>query len=314
MRLTGTRTWSRPLALHVRSMFLNLRVRRHDRDQPEITGKTHRRRGDLQMPRTRPNTRFRRVPCSMNTKTYRRFSSTVPTWKKSTARIPAAWECRNCRQVGPERRGAGSMPAARRISHTVDGATAMPSFVSSPWIRRYPHSGFSFASRTTRRAMLGTVGGRPGLRRLLVSYLLAASRRCQARSVAGQIGKASAQRLRGRSRASAAKHTRSAGSYRTRPACRRSTAFSCRSTSSSASFARSPAEHEDSQAEYPPVLSGQVVGGPLSPGHERAFSGHRRWTSHRPVCRLMGKPPTGDRTHPVGWGTVVSDAPECLGG
>jgi hypothetical protein len=30
------------------------------------------------------------------------------------------------------------MPAARRISHTVDGATAMPSFVSSPWIRRCP--------------------------------------------------------------------------------------------------------------------------------------------------------------------------------
>ena len=46
------------------------------------------------------------------------------------------------------------MPAACRISHTVAGATARPSFVSSPWIRRYPHSGFSFASRTTRRAML----------------------------------------------------------------------------------------------------------------------------------------------------------------
>jgi len=28
--------------------------------------------------------------------------------------------------------------------------------------------------------MLGTVGGRPGLRRLLVSYLLAASPQCQA--------------------------------------------------------------------------------------------------------------------------------------
>ena len=55
---------------------------------------------------------------------------------------------------GPTRRGAGSMPAACRISHTVDGATVTPSFVSSPWIRRYPHSGFSFASRTTRRAML----------------------------------------------------------------------------------------------------------------------------------------------------------------
>ena len=96
----------------------------------------------------------------------------LPAWKKSTARIPAAWACRNCRQVGPARRGAESIPAARRISQTVDGATVTPSFVTSPWIRRYPHSEFSFASRTTRRAMLGTVGGRPGLRRLLVSYLL----------------------------------------------------------------------------------------------------------------------------------------------
>jgi hypothetical protein len=99
-----------------------------------------------------------------------RFNSTVSTCRKSTARIPAAWACRNCRHVGPDRRGAGSMPAARRISHPVDGATAMPSFVSSPWIRRCPHSGFSLASRTTRRAMPGAVGGRPGLRRLLVPY------------------------------------------------------------------------------------------------------------------------------------------------
>ena len=183
---------------------------------------------------------IRRVPCSMNTSTYRRFSSTVSTCRKSTARIPAAWACRNCRHVGPDRRGAGSMPAARRISHTVDGATAMPSFASSPWIRRCPHSGFSLARRTTRRAMPGAVGGRPGLRRLLVSYLPPASLRCQARSVAGVTGKIPVQRLRGRSRASAANHTRSPGSYRTRPAFRRSTAFSCRSTSSSASFARSP--------------------------------------------------------------------------
>ena len=76
---------------------------------------------------------IRRVPCSMNTKTYRRVSSTVSTCRKSTARIPAAWVCRNCRHVGPERRGAGSMPAARRISQTVDGATVTPSLVSSPW-------------------------------------------------------------------------------------------------------------------------------------------------------------------------------------
>ena len=59
--------------------------------------------------------------------------------------------------------------------------------------------------------MPGTVGGRPGLRRPLVSYLLPASLRCQASSVAGVIGRISVQRLRGRSRASAANHTRSAG-------------------------------------------------------------------------------------------------------
>jgi osmotically-inducible protein OsmY len=70
------------------------------------------------------------------------------------------------------------------ISRTVDGATVTPSFTSSPWMRRCPHSGFSLARRTTRRAMPGLVGGRPGLGRLLVSYLPAASRRCQASSVA----------------------------------------------------------------------------------------------------------------------------------
>src|ERR1019366_9440222 len=60
---------------------------------------------------------------------------------------------RNCRHVGPERRGAGSMPAACRISHTVDGATVTPSFASSP-------CGFSRARRSTSRLMLGAVGGR----------------------------------------------------------------------------------------------------------------------------------------------------------
>jgi hypothetical protein len=50
------------------------------------------------------------------------------------------------------------MPAVRKISHTVDGATATPIFASSPCIRRYPHSGFSFARRTARRAMLRAVG------------------------------------------------------------------------------------------------------------------------------------------------------------
>ena len=60
--------------------------------------------------------------------------------------------------------------------------------------------------------MLWAVGGRPGLRRLLVSYFLAASLRCQASSVAGVTGKTSLQRLRGMSRASAESQARSAGS------------------------------------------------------------------------------------------------------
>ena len=110
------------------------------------------------------------------------------------------------------------MPAARRISQTVDGATVTPSFVSSPWIRRYPHSGFSFASRTASLAMLWTVGGRPGLRRRLVSYFLAASLRCQASRVAGVTGKVPVHCRRGMNCVSAANQARSAGSYRTRPA------------------------------------------------------------------------------------------------
>jgi hypothetical protein len=46
-----------------------------------------------------------------------------------------------------------------------------------------------FARRMVNRAMLRTVGGRPGRRRLLVSYFLAASLRCQASRVAGVTGK-----------------------------------------------------------------------------------------------------------------------------
>jgi hypothetical protein len=104
---------------------------------------------------------IRRLPCSMNTRTCSLLRNTVSTCRKSTATTPAAWACRNCRQLGPERRGAGSMPAACRISHTVDGATVTPSFMSSPWIRRCPRSGFSLARRTTSRAMPGFAAGVP---------------------------------------------------------------------------------------------------------------------------------------------------------
>ena len=59
---------------------------------------------------------------------------------------------------------------------------------------REDHSGMiparqAVQARSSNRAPLGTVGGRPSLRRLLVSYLPAATLRCQASSVAGVTGK-----------------------------------------------------------------------------------------------------------------------------
>lgn len=63
----------------------------------------------------------RRVPCSRNASAYRRLPRTVSICKKPTAMMPWAWFVRNSRQVGPARRGAGSMPAAWRIFHTGRG-------------------------------------------------------------------------------------------------------------------------------------------------------------------------------------------------
>ena len=71
----------------------------------------------------------------------------------------------------------------------------------------------------------GAVGGRPGLRHPLVSYFLAASLRCQARSVAGVTGNTSTQRRRDTIRASAENQTRSAA--RTAPGWRAFAARHC---------------------------------------------------------------------------------------
>ena len=159
--------------------------------------------------------------------------------RKSTARIPAAWACRNCRQVGPDRRGAGSMPAARRISRTVDGATVTPSFVSSPWIRRYPHPRIlprqpdnkaSDAPGYWRTARLASAAGV-----VLPRGQLAVPGQERCRRHGEDTGPAPARKKPGQ-RGEPHPVSRS---YRTRSAQRRSTAFSCRSTSSSASFAPS---------------------------------------------------------------------------
>jgi hypothetical protein len=94
------------------------------------------------------------------------FENTVSTRTKSTARKALARAVRNWRQLGPDRRGAGSRPASCRICHTVEAAMRWPSRTSSPYPRRCPQAGCSVAMRITMFVIAaGVVGGRPGWRR-----------------------------------------------------------------------------------------------------------------------------------------------------
>jgi hypothetical protein len=175
----------------------------------------------------------RRVWISMTNKTYRRLRNTVSTCTKSHAKMPAACDVRNCRQVGDARRSAGPRPAAARIRRMVPSPIRCPRPSSSPRMRRCPHRGFSRANRTTKPRSSSGMGGRPtGL-----GYVqrLVTSRRCQVNKVPGVTIRWSRSRL-GNSRASAASSARSAQSSLGRTTCRRSTATSCRSTSISTSL------------------------------------------------------------------------------
>jgi hypothetical protein len=86
----------------------------------------------------------------------------VSMCRKSQAMMLFACAVRNSCQVGPLRRGAGSMPAACRMFQTVDAAMVWPSRASSPWILRCPHRLFSVASRRTSWRIAMGVAGRPG--------------------------------------------------------------------------------------------------------------------------------------------------------
>ena len=105
----------------------------------------------------------------------------------------------------------------------------------------------SAGDEVTRPALAPRAGNSP-----LVSYLLPASLRCQAGSVAGVTGKISVQRLRGRSlsRASAANQARSAGSYRTRRACPAQHRVLVPEYQQLGILGPVAAEHQDGQAEY----------------------------------------------------------------
>jgi hypothetical protein len=84
----------------------------------------------------RPKTWTRRDPSSIAKSTYTVRSQAVSTVKKSTARIPRAWDLRNSLQDRPLRRGAGPRPQRRRIVRIAVADTQTPSFRSSPRILR----------------------------------------------------------------------------------------------------------------------------------------------------------------------------------
>jgi len=108
-----------------------------------------------------PRTWTRRLACSTTAKQYIRVRVIVSAGKKSPARIPSAWVRGNWLQLGPDRRGTGSMPAWCRIRQTVAAPTFRPRPASSPVILRYPQVGFSAARCSTSARIAGRVGGRP---------------------------------------------------------------------------------------------------------------------------------------------------------
>jgi hypothetical protein len=143
--------------------------------------------------------------------------------KKSQARIASAWERKNSGQAGPVRRRAGSMPLAFKISHTVDAATLTPRPASSPWILRYPHPGFSRASRRTSARMFRRVAGRPVLSRMdLAAQRRRTMSRCQRTIVSGVTSSRSPwRRAFGITPSRAASRARSAQFSLGRRGCRR---------------------------------------------------------------------------------------------
>lgn len=181
------------------------------------------------------------MPCSRKTSAYTRRRSTTSMSTKSQAMTPWACAARNSRHVGPTLRGAGSIPAAVRISQTVVAPIGCPRRTNSPGYVGNPSVGCPRANRNTTALTTLAVGGLPGtVRHRLKSHLRATSRRYQASRVPGVTGNTRAHCSRWISEDSAANRTRSAGWYRTgRASCLRSTAFSYRSTSNSASLAAS---------------------------------------------------------------------------
>jgi hypothetical protein len=120
-----------------------------------------------------PATKSRRVPTWRKKSTYRStnpFSVALRTEGKSHAQSVEACRATNSLQVPSPRFGPGSRPASRRMAATVVLLTVrMPSFLSSPNTRAYPHP-VSRAIISTNWRMSSGVRGRPGLRVLAAGF------------------------------------------------------------------------------------------------------------------------------------------------
>jgi hypothetical protein len=187
------------------------------------------------------------------------------------------------------------MPARLSTNHTVLGAMAYPSRVSSPWMRRYPQVGFSAASRRINRRSSGGVAGRRGGRWGLVQCRLS-SCRCQRSNVSGVTNRWR-RRCLGSSRVSAESTARSGQAGRGRVTCRRSTATSCRSMRISACLDACPRASSASQ-----LVSWQKI----RSSSRNVMTGDHRGPRHR--CEAAGQRLRIRSSAPTGHGLPKSSA------
>src|SRR5215510_9139631 len=142
-----------------------------------------------------------RVWISITNKTYRRWSSTVSTCRKSRPRIPDAWAARNCRQGGGARRGAGPSPAQPGSGGSFPPLPGTRRRATRPECAGNLSAGSTAPSCSTRPRTSAGTGGRPT--EFGYVHFLRTRRRCQASKVP-EVTIRCSRRPEGSSRESAA--------------------------------------------------------------------------------------------------------------
>jgi hypothetical protein len=107
---------------------------------------------------------------------------------KSIAPRTSQWTSRNSFQVDLRLRSrTGSIPWSRRMLPTVVSEISCPRLARAPWMRSWPHAGFSRPMRNTSSMISGRTRGRPtARRRSLQVHFSATSCRCPRRMVSGE--------------------------------------------------------------------------------------------------------------------------------